>query len=381
MLNDYELNAFKSKVIKMKEPPLSILWLNYNSYHFINVALESLQGVIDLDYSNYELIVVDNHSTDSSFHLIEDFIDRKMRAIEVKVIKLPKNLGYTGGNNVAYRARNRKSKYIVFLNNDAVPYSASLSRLIEFMESDKSLGSVQGITLKYDRRTIESRGYYLSELLTTYARCDPWAKEASKPFYMTYADGAYSVHRVSCIMKAVGQVDSIFDDYMFAYYDDRILGLKMWNSDFKVATLPFVAAAHMGSSSFGRIRPFQVYLEARALGTLDEISNSKYKGLIKLLLIDRAYAHSMIQVLARLGANKDPSTRSLSAALIKGYIDGVQIGKKKMKLGEFINLYKAPVVQLTLSTLFLIGLIPWVGLSGRAASKLSNGQLADICKY
>jgi teichuronic acid biosynthesis glycosyltransferase TuaG len=59
------------------KPKISIFWLNYNSNSFIDIALESLKGILDLDYSNYELIVVDNGSTDMSLKVINNFIEKK----------------------------------------------------------------------------------------------------------------------------------------------------------------------------------------------------------------------------------------------------------------------------------------------------------------
>jgi GT2 family glycosyltransferase len=371
----------KTKVSKMREPMTSILWLNYNSSSFIDVALESLQGIMDLDYSNYELIVVDNCSTDRSFNVIKSFIENKMSNIRVKVIRLDKNLGFTGGNNVAYRARNQESKYIVFLNNDAIPYSTSLTELIEFMENNNTLGAAQGIILRYDGRTIQSTGNYLSELFTTHSLyCgEPPLKKSKNPRYITFASGCYSVHRVSSIKTAVDRNDSIFDEFMFAYYDDWVLGLKMWNAAFEVAAFPIMAARHKESSSFTRVRSFQVYLETRGVFTLNEISNNRYKKLIKTLLIDKAYAYSTQKILSCIiKSNIEPSMGSLSAALLKGFVDGVRIGKMKRGLGETINMYKAPIITLNLSNFAIIGTMPWVRLSGRVIRKLNQIVLHDL---
>lgn len=341
----------------------SIFWLNYNSSSFMDVALESLEGVLDLDYSNYELVVVDNCSTDKSFNVIRDFIVKRMSAIDVKVIRLPRNLGFNGGNNAAYKARYHGSKYVVLLNNDAIPYPNSLKTLIEFMESDNSLGGLEGIYLNYDGKTIAGAGNFMSELLSTYSM----NSILPRPHYITYACGTYSVHRVSSIRKAVGRDDSIFDDCMFAYYDDDVLGLKMWNTNSKIATFPVIAARHKGSSSFGRIRPFQAYLEARGLATLNEISNSRYKELIKPLFIYSAYTRTMLE--SRVFGPKQ-NMRDLARACVKGFGDGVRIGREKRRLGETIDIYKAPIVRLSLP--IIIDLIPAIRLSGRVMTKLNQ---------
>jgi GT2 family glycosyltransferase len=253
--------------------------------------------------------------------------------------------------------------------------------LVEFMESNNSLGAAQGIILRYDGRTIQSAGYYLSELLTTHPLYggEPPLRKLKNPHYITFASGCYSVHRVTSIKKAVDRNDSIFDEFMFAHYDDWVLGLKMWNAAFEVATFPIIAARHKESSSFRKMRPFQVYLEARGVFTLNEISNNRYKKLIKTLLIDKAYAHSMQKILSCImERNIEPSMGSLSAALLKGFVDGVRIGKMKRRLGETINMYKAPIITLNLSNFAIIGTMPWVRLSGRVIRKLNQIVLHDL---
>ncbi len=135
----------------MAFPKASILWINYNSMNFIDIALESLQAIADLDYPNYEVIIVDNASTDKSFDVIKSFAERS----RFKLIRSERNLGFTGGNNLGFKARDRDSKYVVLINNDAVPHKNSLE-LIELMEAEERVGGAQGIIL--NRKRVESAG-------------------------------------------------------------------------------------------------------------------------------------------------------------------------------------------------------------------------------
>jgi GT2 family glycosyltransferase len=351
----------------MKEPMISIFWLNYNSSSFIDIALESLEGVLNLDYSNKELIIIDNCSTDGSFQVISDFTEKRMSTINVRVIRLRKNLGFTGGINEAYRARNPQSKYVVFLTNDSIPYAHSLKKLIEFMERNVSCGSVEGICLTYDGKNVEDAGNFISEIFTGHMlTC------LSKPRYITFAYGGYSVHRVSSIKRAVGKDDAIFDDYMFAYYDDNVLGLKMWNTGSKVIAIPVITVRHKGSSSFGRIRATQAYLDARAAATLNEICNSRYKKLIKPLL----FFFCIRTMLESSVFAPRQNMRDLSAALLKGFSDGVRIGREKRRFGETINMYNAPIVRLSLPV--IVGLIPGIRLSKRVMTKINQNILDSL---
>ena len=83
------------------QPRVSVIWLNYNSVKFLNLALRSLKSLFDLDYDNYEIIIVDNASTDGSFKAIRDFAERfKSSDVRVRFVRSDRNRGYSGGMNL-----------------------------------------------------------------------------------------------------------------------------------------------------------------------------------------------------------------------------------------------------------------------------------------
>jgi len=324
-------------------PKVSIIWLNYNSANNLDIVKSSLKSCINLDYPDYEVIIVDNGSTDGSFEAIMQIADKKDNC---KIIRLEKNLGFCGGNNVGYRARDPDSKYVVLLNNDCIPEESSLLRLVEFMEERTEIGGCQGIISIYNNENkIDTAGDFIFNFLATHAFLKGEElniiKKIKKPYYISYADGCYCIYRISAIKKVMG--DMPFYDEFFSYFDDNFLGLKLWSKGFKVACLPEIVGRHFRSMSFGKRKSFQEYLGLRSHIALLHITNSPYN---KILLKQFLY----IALLIRNGYRIGPERVKL---LIKAIRDGRILGEMLKERGEFINLDNVPKIEYGVKNIIL----------------------------
>ena len=96
----------------MSRPKVFIILINWNGR---KDTLECLESLSKISYSNFKVVIVDNGSTDGSVQAIQE------RFPDVDMLKAKKNLGFTGGNNLAMRYAIRKNAEFVFLlNNDTV---------------------------------------------------------------------------------------------------------------------------------------------------------------------------------------------------------------------------------------------------------------------
>ena len=78
----------------MKKPMVSAVMLNYNSKYFPKMCVEAFRrGKMDFDY---EIIAVDNNSSDP---ISLGYLEKAAEEGLIEYVKLPKNLGYGGGNN------------------------------------------------------------------------------------------------------------------------------------------------------------------------------------------------------------------------------------------------------------------------------------------
>lgn len=112
---------------------VSVIVINYNSKKYIDDLFDSLINLVHSDFS-YEVVVVDNASTDDSIaYLQSKQYDSK---INLNIVLSDANRGFAGGNN--YGVKHAKGEYIVFLNNDTAVDKMWLEELYHFIKNNKN---------------------------------------------------------------------------------------------------------------------------------------------------------------------------------------------------------------------------------------------------
>ena len=110
------------------EELVSIIMPAYNCGDFIGIAFDS---VISQTYQNWEVIVIDDCSTDNTVEVIKEYIKKDNR---IKYHKLEKNSGAAVARNKAVDLAS--GKYMAFLDSDDVWFSDKLTKQIGFMEEN-----------------------------------------------------------------------------------------------------------------------------------------------------------------------------------------------------------------------------------------------------
>jgi GT2 family glycosyltransferase len=116
----------------MAQIDLSIIIVSYNTRDFLAECLESIQKNAS-DELSYEVIVVDNSSTDDSVAFL------KQHFPDVQLIASPENLGFSKANNLG--VAKSKGRYVLFLNPDTVIYKGTLEHMVKFMDVTKDAGA------------------------------------------------------------------------------------------------------------------------------------------------------------------------------------------------------------------------------------------------
>ena len=120
-------------MLTSKDAPLvSVIIVNFNGEGYLNNCLSS---VLSISYPKFEVVLVDNGSTDQSIEAAKTAFGNDKR---LKIVKSHQNMGFSAGNNLGFA--HTKGQYIVFLNSDTTVDKQWLDFLVDAMEEIRQLG-------------------------------------------------------------------------------------------------------------------------------------------------------------------------------------------------------------------------------------------------
>jgi len=271
-----------------KEPLVSIIILSWNGW---KDTLECLESVYQINYSNYNLIVVDNASQDGSVEKIEEycrgeievksnFFNYRTDNKPIKIIKnqdngfgfdsnenskisaLPfdrklflienrKNYGYAEGNNVGIRQalKTFDPEYILLLNNDTVVDADFLKELVKIAQKDRLKGVLNPKILNYDHpHEIQSAGGRIIWSLGVGEHIGD-GKIDDGQHYSTEID--YAVGAAILIRKSLLEEIGTLDKRFFLLFEDCDLCVRAKKAGYKIIFVPGSEVYHKNGFSRG----------------------------------------------------------------------------------------------------------------------------------
>lgn len=129
------------------KPRVAIIILSWNGMHWLKKCLSS---VLASSYNNFQVMVVDNGSTDGSVQFIEKNFP------QVDLIKNSKNLGFAEGNNVGIRkALSDGADYIALLNQDIIVDPGWLTEIVKEIQREPNIGLASPLLYDYEGVAID----------------------------------------------------------------------------------------------------------------------------------------------------------------------------------------------------------------------------------
>ena len=240
----------------MKEVAVAIL--NWNGEKFLR---QFLPGVMQHSASMADVVVIDNGSTDHSISILE----REFPA--VKIIPLPKNLGFAGGYNQGLAALT-EYKYFILLNSDVEVTPNWIEPVLTYMQHSKGMVACQPKILDYHRKEwfeyAGAAGGYMDK--DGYAFCagriffefEKDLGQYDKDKEVFWSSGAAMFIEASAWFHVKG-----LDETFFAHMEEIDLCWRLKNRGFKVGYCHSSTVYHFGGGTLDRHSPTKTYLNFR----------------------------------------------------------------------------------------------------------------------
>lgn len=235
---------------------LSIIILNWNTKKLLENLLSSICQ--NQPKFPFEVIVVDNGSTDGSSQMV------KKNFSQFKILENKKNLGYACGNNRA--AKKVRGEYLLFLNSDTKVLKESLDKMVNFAQKDSKIGIVGpklllpngkvqpygiGYELTLSRIFLLKFAHLVGRLSNNCPILQKIASKLSLEFWSW--DKAREVDWVSgaalLVRKKIFDQINGFDTRFFMYFEDQDFCLRTKRASYKIYALPSAKLVHLGGRS------------------------------------------------------------------------------------------------------------------------------------
>ncbi len=230
-----------------KEPlDLSIIIVNWNACDLLAQCLQSIYDTVsNLDF---EVIVVDNASTDGSQAMIRQQFPR------VRLIENDRNVGFARANNQALTVS--RGRYFLLLNSDTIVLSPALEKMAQFADAHSEAGIIGCKLLNGDgslQKSWASFPTFWSELLGRNFRARRQVEGEPFVYEVDWVGGACLLVRPAAINE-VGLLDESF----FMYSEETDWCFRMKQHGWRVYYLASAGIVHLGGGSASRTSASQL---------------------------------------------------------------------------------------------------------------------------
>lgn len=248
---------------------VSVVIVSYNVAELLKNCLQSI-----FKYTSgltFEVIVVDNASTDDSVEILKSFQQNNF-----KLIESPENGGFSKGNNLGISQA--KGKYILLLNPDTLLVENTVKAMFDWMEAHQDYAVASCQLLDSEQNITSTGGYFptlpkvaawafflddILKLPSYHPEMGPFHKNKTvyqKEFDPDWVTGAFFMVRAEATKKA-----GVLDEEFFLYGEELEWCMRFKQMDWKVGYTPVTKIVHLERKSSGGLPKNAVLGEFRGL--------------------------------------------------------------------------------------------------------------------
>jgi len=237
--------------VSNEKPLVSVVIPNLNGRDMLACCLRSLERQT---FKDFEVIIVDNGSTDGSVEMVRSGFPWLETVIENE-----SNMGFAKASNQGIEAA--VGDLIALLNNDTETHPGWLADLVRAAEANPDAGMFASKTLLFDKRdTIDTAGHliYRDGLNRGRGRLEKDLGQYDDKTDVFFPSGAAALYR----RKMFDEI-GLFDEHHFAYGDDIDIGIRGRLAGWGCVFVPGAVVYHMYSATTGKYSPMKLYLVER----------------------------------------------------------------------------------------------------------------------
>lgn len=312
----------------MNKKKVFIVILNYNSWQD---TIECIHSLINVNYQNYNIVIVDNDSPDASMKKIKQYMSEKkighifFKSPEesisyrnnisfISLIQSGYNGGYGYGNNIGVKyALSNEADYVLILNPDTIVSADFLEPLVGICVKDEKIGIVSSKIYFYDKPDVFwFNGGKFSPYTGKVKHCNFKEKDIGQtpPEHITFMTGC-----IMLIPRRIIENVGFLNEKYFMYVEDLEYSQRVIKYGYRLAVTQNSRIWHkIGSSSGGQLSCFSLYFRTRnKIKFIRDYVNFAFKPV--------AYFYTIIISLLQLLKIK-------RFDLIKAHIKGIKHGFK-----------------------------------------------------
>jgi GT2 family glycosyltransferase len=239
------------RTLAPSHPEVSIVIVSWNGLQYLDACLDAVAAQRGV---TFETLLVDNGSTDGTARAVRE------RFPWVRLLELPENRGFAGGNNAG--VREARGRYIALLNNDTIADPDWLRTLLGGLDEAAGFAlATARVVFMHDANVIDSAGDGMLRWGGAFKRHHgrPVALAAS-------SDECFGVCGAACLMpKRLFDELGGFDEDFFVSHEDVDLSYRARLLGYRCRYVAGAIVRHHGSMTLGRVSPFAVYHGQRNL--------------------------------------------------------------------------------------------------------------------
>ncbi|MEZ5536000.1 MAG: glycosyltransferase family 2 protein [Thiolinea sp.] len=284
----------------MNKPELSIIMVSYNTADYTRRAIESV--FIETQSTNFELIVVDNASTDNSVAVLTENFPH------IKLFESADNLGFAGG--VCLGVEQSCGDYLLLLNPDTIVQQGAIDKLMQFARQHDKNGIWGGVTLNNDLSVNTQHAWSKPTFGTLLFSALGLSKAFNKSCFFNHANyGCWNRDTVKevdilsgCFFLTSRQVwDQLggLDPQFFMYAEEADYCLRAIKQGYQPIVTPDARIIHHGGVSHTRFSGKLIKLLKGKVELINRhVSSGKrpvYKFLLYLYVLNKHILHKLLK--------------------------------------------------------------------------------------